>query len=178
MNENINLIVKKKIKNASEEKTLLLVRWFAGVCLVITLGTSVLFFILTLNPSLSVIKQQENNTLTNLSFTQGKVAKYFLIKDRLTTIAQILQTRYRIDQTLAALEQQMPDDVSVISMDIENKTASFMLSSPNLLSLNTTVTNMTSLLNNKKIVKKVTLESITADQKVESYTLSFKADLL
>jgi hypothetical protein len=178
MTENINLLAKKNAHNVQQERVLKLCKQVSVVFLLITAGSSLLFFILTLNPSLSSIKEQENNMLTNLSFTQGKVAKYLLIKNRLTMIGNIVKTRYPIDVIISTVQQQVPSDVSIDTMSIENKTLVMTLSSPSLVSLNIFLTNITSLGQNKSIIKKMVLESMSANAGLTSYTLSLKANLL
>src|SRR5438445_12592807 len=100
MSNNINLLAKKNIENVQKEKALQLFKRIAIVFLLFTSGSSLLLFILTLNPALPSLKQQENNVVTNLSFTQGKVAKYLLVKNRLTLITGILKNRYPLESVI------------------------------------------------------------------------------
>lgn len=178
MNKSINLLAKKNVHNGYQEKFLQGCNWVAVIFLLLTAGSSLLLFIITLNPSLSSIKQQENNMLTNLSFKQGKIAKYLFIQNRLPAITKIIKTRHHIDSTIAAFQHELPEDVNINTIHIVNKTVSMTVYSNSLVSLNTFFTNMTALVHNKTILKKMVLETISANQGVSFYTLSFKGDLL
>lgn len=161
-----------------QERTLQLFKRIAMGFLLVTSGSSLLLFILTLSPALPSLKQQENNVMTNLSFTQGKVAKYLLVKNRLTLITGILKNRYPLESVVATLLQQIPDDVSLNALSVSNKTLSMNLSSDSVLSLNTALNNITALMNNNKIIKKMVLQGISANQGSTSYVLTIKGDLL
>ena len=178
MSKNINLLPKKNKPQDSHEELLIFFKRIATVTVIITIGSSLLFFLLTINPSFSAVKQQENNVLTNLSFTQGKIAKYVVIKNRLVSVAKILHTRYPMNAVVSKLEDQFPPDISIDSLEISNKTLSFSLTSASLLSLNTVITNMTSLLNSKNILKRITVQSIVSNPFAGTYTLTVHADLL
>lgn len=178
MSKNINLLPKKNKPQDSHEELLKFFKRISVVAVIITVGSSLLFFLLTINPSFSAIKQQENNVLTNLSFTQGKIAKYVVIKNRLSAITKILHSRYPMDTVISKLESQFPSDVSIDSLEISSNTLSFNLTSSSLLSLNTVITNMTSLLNSKSIVKRITVQSIISNPFAGTYTLTVHADLL
>lgn len=178
MTKNINLLQNKKVGDTYQEKLLQTCKRFATVFLLGTAGSSLLFFFLTLNPSAASLKQQESTLLTNLSFTQERVAKYLFIKDRLSTIQKIINTRYPIATTLIALQKELPDDVHISTLTIENKTFSIILSSNSLLSLQRAFANIDSLLQNKKIIKKMILQTISANHGFGSYTLSLHGELL
>ena len=178
MTKNINLLPKKKVVTDSHERILLLCKRVAVGFLVATGGISVIFFLLTINPSFSSVKQQENTVLTRLSFAQGKVAKYLFIKNRITTIEQILKKRFPMDTVLSTVQQNIPDDVQIDAVNITNKTTSLKLSSSSLLSLNTVLTSTAKLLANKELFKKITVQSIVSDPLKQTYTLTIQAELL
>lgn len=162
----------------AREGSLRLFKRLAVFALLFTGGMSVLFFLLTINPSFSTVKQQENSVLTSLSFTQGKIARYLLIKNRLSGIQQILKRRYPMDTVLSTIEDKIPDDVNVDALSIANKAAFITLSSSSLLSLDTAMTNISSLLANKQIFKKITVQSVIANPQTTRYTVSIQGDLL
>lgn len=178
MNNNINLLPKKKITDDSQQVLLVFCKRLSIITLLLTAGMSVLFFLLTINPSFSSVKQQENSVLTSLSFTQGKIAKYVLIKNRLTGIEKILKNRYPMDNVLSTIQQKIPNDVNVDAISMTNKTSFITLSSPSLLSLNTALTNVSSLLTSKEIFKTITVQSIIANPQTGKYTVTLHADLL
>ncbi|HSW96771.1 MAG TPA: hypothetical protein VLF89_03020 [Candidatus Saccharimonadales bacterium] len=178
MTKNINLLPQKKNTTDSHEGILLICKRIAVVALIFTAGTSIIFFLLTINPTFSSVKQQENSVLAKLSFTQGKIAKYLVIKNRLKGIEQILEKRFPMNTVLSAVQQNIPDDVSVDSVNITNKTAALKLSSSSLLSLNTVLLNTSALLANKKLFKKITVQSIVSNQLKQTYTLTIQAELL
>src|SRR6267154_1471730 len=96
-NNNINLLPKKRVARDSQEGVLRILKRIAFGFGFVTVGSSVGLFLLTINPSFSNVKQQENTVLANLSFTKGKIAKYLVIKDRLRGIGQIIKSRYPMD---------------------------------------------------------------------------------
>lgn len=162
----------------AREGSLRLFKRLSVFALLFTGGMSVLFFLLTINPSFSTVKQQENSVLTSLSFTQGKIARYLLIKNRLSGIQQILKRRYPMDTVLSTIEDKIPDDVNVDSISIANKAAFITLSSSSLLSLDTAMSNLSSLLANKQIFKKITVQSVIANPQTSRYTAAIQGDLL
>ena len=178
MSNNINLLPSKKKSNQFEDKLLKKGKQISIIFLVITAISSALVFLFSFDSSLSRITQQKNNTLTNLSFTHGKVAKYLLIKDRLDSISTIIQNRSSYDTIIAAIKQQLPDDVVVESLTINDKILTMSVSSSSLSSLDTFLTNTTQLFNDKKILKTMTIDSVGSDDSLGKYVLSMKSDLL
>ncbi|HSW88358.1 MAG TPA: hypothetical protein VLG12_04295 [Candidatus Saccharimonadales bacterium] len=178
MTKNINLLPKKKVVTDSHERILLLCKRVAVGFLVVTAGISVIFFLLTINPSFSSIKQRENAVLAKLSFTQGKVAKYILIKNRLRGIDSVLKKRFPMDAVLSKVQQDIPNNVNIDAINITNKTASLKLSSSSLLPLNAALSNITKQLTNKELFKKITVQSIVSDPIKQTYTLTIQTELL
>ena len=178
MSNNINLSPSKRRTNQYQEELLKTVKKISVIFLVITVISAVGLFLLDINPSLSYILQQKNATLTNLSFTHGKAAKYLLIKDRIQSINSIIQGRSSFDDVIASLEQQIPTDVAVDSLSIDRKTVTVNVSSTSLSSCDTLLTNITQMLQEKKIIKAISIDTITEDQSVGKFVLSMRLDLL
>src|SRR5579871_2551872 len=153
MSNNINLLSKDRVQNVSQQKLLLLLKRLSIFCLLVTAGTSLLFFALTLSPVLSNVKQQENTILQNLNFSQNKIAKYLFVKDRVTAAENIVNTRYPLDNVVLTIQQQLPQDAHIETIDIEGKVLNLKATSENLDSLNTIITNITNLLHDKKVFK-------------------------
>ena len=178
MNNTINLLTKKRAPDVRREKLLQALRNTAVIIAIITGASSLVLFLLTVNPAISSIKEQENNVVTNLAFSRGKISKYLILKDRLSAIAAILQARYDMGVAMADLQQQLPDTVSIKTLTIENKVLSFSIAASSLQSIQVSIANMTASLQQKQLFKTITLNTIIADPNTQTYTLAVKADLL
>lgn len=178
MSENINLLSKNRVQNATQQRLLLLCKRLSIFSLLVTAGTSLLFFILTFSPILSNVKEQENTLLQNLNFSEKKIAKYLFVKDRITAAENIIKTRYPVNNLISTIQQQLPEDVHIETIDIEKKTLALKVSSPNLDHLNTALDNITALLHTKKMFRDILLQNIATDNVSQVYSLSLQANLL
>lgn len=178
MSKNINLLPRKPLEGNEDDALLRLLKRGATYMLIFTLGSSLVLFLLTITSPLSAVKEQENNVMTNLSFSQGKIAKYLFIKDRAGAIKSILAKRYPMDTTLETLLEQIPADVSIDAMRLENKSLEMTLSAASLDRLDVAFSNMTALLQNHKLFNQITLHSISGTSTSGKYVLTMKAILL
>lgn len=179
MNKTINLLQKKQLPDKQHSLSVKMKR-IAVSLFVLTTGAAILLLILTFTFRMSSLthKEEKETLATKLSLAKTKAARYILIKDRMSAITHLLAGRYPWDTVLMTIQSQLPDDVVITNMESEDKSLSVSLSSASLLSLNSTIAHITSLLQQKKIFAKVTIDSVAIGEESGLYTLSIKTLLL
>jgi len=177
MNNNINLLPKVKRK-VQTDKYLQTYRIVAVVILSSTLIISVGLFLLSLDPTLSTLKKQENFTNSSLYSKQVKIGKYLFVKDRLKKTQELLNKRSSFDATLFAIQNQITNDISVDTLSISKKKFILSISSASLESINAFVDKITNIMYAKKIFANIRIDSLTDDEKANKYYLSMESDLL
>lgn len=177
MNNDINLLPTTG-KNVGQEIHLQRYKSIAFTILTITILTSVGIFLLSFDPTLSIIKKQENQVRTNLVYSQNKIGKYFFIKDRLKEIKTVLDKRTTYDTVITTIQAQMPNDISIDNVSISQKKMMISLSSTSLSSINTFLDKITDLFVQKNVFKTLTINNITVDEKAGKYSLSLESLLL
>ncbi len=178
MAENINLLPRKKLSMFSEERVLLGTKIAAVVLVVLVITLSILFFLLSRDPSVATMQLDQSQTLAQLNLLQDKVAKYLVVVDRVTKLRVVLEQRSTIEEHLAIILQQIPSDISIVSLGIDAKTLSLSLSSSNLSRITTVTDNFVALAKQKKVISSITIQGIETDEKAGKYTLILNATIL
>lgn len=177
MNADINLLPQRKGNILQSEKTLLQVRVVAVlsvVCLVIS-GFIAVFLNQTNSPA--ALKAQEDTLTATLNASKTKAVAQLQLLDRLNHIQTIITNRSSMENNIQIIQKQLPDSVKITTFTIDQKQISFGVSADNLTAIDQVTSNMTDLLKSKKLIKKMTIEDIVADQKTGKYILMIDATL-
>lgn len=174
----INLLPQRKIGFFSVERMLLISKVGAVASIILVVSLSILFFLLSRDPTVVQQKADEQRTIAQLDLLQSKTAKYLIISDRLNKIKAIVRQRSTFDQSMQTLTDQVPSEVTIAGFLLDKKTFSISISAADLSLIGTTVSNFTHLMAQKKIIKSLTIQGLVTDEKNGKYVLSFSGDLL
>ena len=180
MNSNIsiNLAQNKNEEYEQKVKRLKIVRLIAAFSLILVVLCSLIIFILDLSVPLANIKKNEETTLSNLSVLHGKLAKLYLINDRITYISDIEAKRKNYVNTIQTITDKLPAAMKINSLSIDQKTLVLTASGQSLLDVDTFLNSFIDLGNNAKLIKGVTIENIVANVNNLNYTITLQAQVL
>jgi hypothetical protein len=178
MNNDINLISNNDAASLKAKKRLKQTRTVAIVSLVIVALVSIIVFVINIQTSLTGIKNDENSTLQSISYLNKKTAKLAVINNRLIDISDILKKRTNYTNAINTLLQLMPPGLSTTSLEIDKKDVSFVVNASSLLLIDKFLNSVIDLSAKKQVISGVLIESIIANQKTGSYSLSVKTTLL
>lgn len=178
MNEDINLVPGKRKTEAAQKKLLAKLRLFSIILLAITAFFSVSLFLLKLQSPLPSLRKEENNLLTSLSLLSQKSAKILIMKNRLNEIVILEKKRKRLDETIGAVIEGAPSDLSLNSLNVDKKSVSVTASSNSLSSLNIFLDGLVDKAVKGKTFNKITLDSLSLDSKGNRYVIAVTLELL
>lgn len=174
----INLLPQKRRGRLSQEQVLAYTKILAiGGC-ILTVSLALILFLLNRDPTLAQIQAQEQTILTQLTILHSKTAKDLIIIDRLKRITKILQNRGVLDKKIADIQKQIPDNITITSFALDNKTIILTLSADSLSPLGALVEKLTKDVESKTLVKKVTVEGLVSDEKTGTFLLNISCDVL
>lgn len=177
MTNDINLLVSKDANYLRQKKTLSLVRLVAFAFLGIVTLLSVIAFFLNSQFSPALIKNQEDTVLQSLSALNKKQAKLFVVNNRVTNIATILNKRVDYYIILNNTLDKIPTNVSIDRIEVDKKQISLTISSNSLIPIDTLINNFVDMVKNKKLINSLTLNSLTLNAKTSQYSISLNASL-
>lgn len=174
----INLLVQKQKGFFSEERLLSLSKIGAVLCVVVVISLSILFFLLSRDPSIAAVKTDESKTIAQLTLLQNKTAKYLVVVDRINKIKVLQKSRTNFDTNIATFVSQIPEGATVTNFILDKNELSLSISASDLSLIGTTVDNFTSLIASKKTLKDLTIQGLVSDEKGGKYVLTITANLL
>lgn len=177
MRDEINLL-RNLVRVAQPKKTLRLARLISIVSLFSVSLLSVGLFLLRLRSPITSLRSEETSVLSTLSVLSTKGNKMVFINDRLTTIDELIKRRTEPQVSMENLLKIVPSQVVLSKLKVEGMTVSLTASSPSLVSLEKLIANITDLLANKQLFKKVVIGGIAVDKRAAMYSLSLEGELL
>ncbi len=177
MSADINLLPQKKGNVFRSEQTLARVKVIAIICVLTTISMGIGIFLINQTNSPASLKTQEDALSSNLSLSNKKATAYLQVIDRLNHIQTIISSRSTLEKNMELVQKQIPDSVTIQSLSLNNKVLNFTIISRNLDDINQVILNMTTLLQTKKLMKKMTVDNVVADQKTGRFLLSIDATL-
>lgn len=178
MNKEINLITTSKNLSSKKERSLHILQYSAVIFLVFVILSSLILFILNTNSLLVKSLQDEKVISDNLVFVKNKVVTYFLIKNRIKDINDILKTRTNFEDLILQMKNAFPLDVVINAFFIKKGTLSFVVNSTSLDSIKKISDFLADEVSKKQLFKKITINSLVVDIKTEKYIFSVDAELL
>lgn len=172
MNNSINLISTKNEQLERELRMLLLVRVIAVSMLITLAVVSIIAFIVSTQIPLSRIKQEQNNTLASISSLHSKLTSYYLIKDRINNVNNLLATRKDYSEVMDLILSKMGADMKIQAIDIEKTQVRIRASGPSLITINKSIDDTLTLANNSKLISRVELTSLILDVKQGQYLVT------
>jgi Tfp pilus assembly protein PilN len=178
MNSGINLLTKKEDASVKEKKRIKILRIIAGSCLGITALVIVILIFLYSQLKISSIKRDQESAIKTMSYLHEKSAKLNAVSDRVSMIEQVFKKRKDFRETITQLIKQLPVSVKVSGIDISGEQVSMRLYSNSLYDFKIFINRMEVLAGQRKIIKDLTVESLTLDAKNGRYNLSLDSSIL
>lgn len=178
MNNEVNLIANRKKSAAEQDKIIKGLNIAAFVSLGIVVICAVILFFLNQSANFSDLSQKEKATLAGLALSDKKIAKYLVVQARLKEISTILNSRTSYDKTISDIAAGIPSELEVNSFSLNKQDVAIVVSSSSLQAVNTFLSYMVDMLNNKKIFRSISLNGVSADPKNNKYTLVLDAKFL
>lgn len=176
MNDGINLISNRNEQLEKEQRLLRTLRVVAVSMLVTVAIVSVLVFFISFQIPLSALKQQQNAAISSISSLHNKLTTYYLTKDRVANLTTLLSTRKDYAKPIEVIFSKVSSELSIDVIDAGEKEISIGVSSRSLVSLDKFINDMFELGSKGKIIKKVSLESLTLNPELKTYNVRIKAE--
>lgn len=174
----INLLPQRKKGFFSEERLLFASRVGAISAVVLVISLSLLFFLLSRDPSVVQLKTQQSRVIAQLSLLHDKTAKYLIIVDRINKIKQLEKKRTNIGDNIDVLIREIPNGVTVTNLTMDKATLTVSLSASDVSLLGKALGNFIALVGDKKVLKTLTVEGIVSDEKGKAYILTLGGTVL
>lgn len=177
MSNDINFLLDQKKDVAKKQGKIRTLRLVAvGILLLLGLS-SVTAFLLNQNAFPSSLKEEESGLLKDVSLLHDKEAKLLLVTDRLQNISEILAQRANYSLVVNSFLKQIPQEASIERFQVGKMDFELTVSSASLISIGTTIDNLTDMAKKKEIIKDLTLESLVLDQGGGKYSAVLRANL-
>jgi Tfp pilus assembly protein PilO len=173
MNSDINL-VKKEIRSTANR--LKIIRAIALALALLVAISSTGLFLITRQNSLDSIKAEQDTLLQNISQLGQKAAKLNFLNDRIRNIENILNERKNYVDSVDMLLSGTPSNVSVVSLTLDEQDMLLTVNSSSLAAINDFLSSTITFVEEKHLLKDLTIESLSAQS--NQYTLTLKAKLL
>lgn len=175
MNTNINLLLQTDEQSLKRQRRIRRFNFIAIMFLVTVGGISVFLFLTTqiINPS-AIVKEQ-NAVIEQISKTQNKQAKFFILNNRLDNIEKILQKRLDLGKVTDSLLAKTSDRLFIEELEVDNKKVIMTAESTSLLAIGEFINKLTDMVHKKEIIRSLTLTTLVFDESKNSYAVSIKA---
>lgn len=178
MNSSINLVKVDARQDSKRKKRVYALKVISIVFLFFVTAVSIILFILSARISVDSIKKDEGVATQSLLLQKDKLVKIYLLNDRLKSIESVLKQRKNYTNTFNTLLDQIPAEVSTTSLSIDKGDIALTVNSASLLPINKFLNNIIDLSTKKKLIRTMTIESLTIDSKTGTYSLSIKAKII
>lgn len=178
MNSSINLVSNRNEAIERERKALLALRIIAVFLLSSIAIVSILAFIITTQIPLSKIKDEQTQTLANITSSSKKLSSYFLIKDKLTNISSLTSIRSDYIKPIDLIFSKIPESLRVDGLNIEEDLIEIEISGPSLQPMDEVIKSLVAVGTEGKIIKSVKLKSLDLNSQANRYTIAFTAEKL
>lgn len=175
MNTNINLLLQVNKESLKRQTTVKRFNFIAIMLLVVVGGISVLLFLLVQLIIPSSIKKDQNAIIEQISKSQNKQAKFFILNNRVDNIEKILQKRLDLGKVTDSLLANMPDKLFIEDLEIDDKQVIMTAKSTSLLAIGELINNLTDMVHKKEIIRSLTLTTLVFDESKSSYQVSIKS---
>ncbi|HXS14611.1 MAG TPA: hypothetical protein VN711_00610 [Candidatus Saccharimonadales bacterium] len=172
MSTEINLLPQKARSRLSHESALAYAKIGAIVVAIITVCLAVLVFLINRDPTLERIGAEQNTILAQLSALHSKTAKDLIIQDRLRRIHGIVTIRGNMDTQLIKISSQLPSSLTVTDFSLDSTKMSITVSSLSLSGMGELIDNLTKLVNEKSVLKGITIQGIITDEQSGTYLMT------
>lgn len=161
MNNEINLLHSKKRSVLSDLTTKLRILRFSALTLlsIVVLLSMALFFLVIASP-LPTLKEQENELLSSVSTNNDLFAQHTLLTNRIRDIESIRNKRMNMRETLRLFREDLPEDVTIQTLAIEENVVRIQAHSLSLESLETYSSSLSQRVVDSKTLSLVQVKSL------------------
>lgn len=177
MKTDINL-ASGTVESASKNKILKILRITAISGVIFIAISSILLFLLINQISPEKIKKQEDKILLSIKFLRDKQAKIAIVNSKIADISKILGSRTNYELEINSFLEKIPSGVSMSSLGIDKTKVTITVSSNSLSSIDKMLNNFFEMIAKKQLIKSISIQGISSDQKSGTYSLSIKANKL
>lgn len=150
----------------------------AGILsLILVALLAALFFLLGRLLSPGGVQRQQREALKSLELARDKQGALILIGDRVANTTKILNSRRDYSEELNTVFSLTAVGISINSMKVNKDKISLTVLSKSLVSLNDLTNSLVEMAQGKKLVKRLTIDSLVYNEKVNSYLLSLTIDV-
>lgn len=178
MSKEINLLPRKNTGILEKESTVFLARIIAILSVIFVASSFVTVFFLQKNYSLSALQDEQQAVQTKLDTLTAKAKKILTLTDRTRDIQTILQTRGDLTVKVDAIQQKLPKTVTLDSFSVSQKDVSLTATSQSLTSLQDFLNALSTMVSQKEILQKLTIDSVSANVTTGVYTVNVKGSFL
>lgn len=178
MSNDINLYYNKRVQGRDTQK---IVKWLqisAIACLIIVFVSSVTVGALKITSKQKSLRDEEQQLLQELKKQEKKIGSLFLTSERLKGISDLVNKRFDFDTLLSYILSKIPSEVSINSLNIDNKRLTVSLSSSSLFSIEQSLDDFTQLVNTNKRFRKIDMDELNVDYNNGSYSVFLIAEIL
>lgn len=178
MNNDIDLLSRRKKTGIDGKKAAGIMREIAIVCLFLITSSSIALFFLKITFSLSTLKKEERVAVSNLSYYSDKTVKLFLIQNRTKNVSAILAKRPKYYEIVSDVAKQFPPGVGLSSINFEKKSILVSASSNSLSAMDQLFDNFLSAKISNKKINKVFLNGIGVNSIDGKYNFSLILEII
>ena len=178
MNSSINLVSNNNNQLEKELRRIKAIRIIAVICLVFVALLSVLVFVVNYTLPLQAVKAQQQTELISIGVMHKKLVKYVLVNDRVKNIADLIVKRKNYASLINAILGKLPKDLSVDSLGTEDGIITLGISGNSLITMNQFIDGFITLESKDKIIKNLSIQSLSLNTSTGKYSLSVQAGVL
>ncbi|OGH07954.1 MAG: hypothetical protein A2W22_06825 [Candidatus Levybacteria bacterium RBG_16_35_11] len=177
MNKDINLLAHQEDQSLIEKKRLKIFKNISFVFAGIVVFFSIVIFIVNATFSTASIKNQQESAINQITNLKDRSAKLFVVNNRILNISKIIKERNNYS-SIESLLKLTPNSVRINNLNFSTETFSITLISSSLLPLDDLINSYIAKLTKKELIKSLTINSLSLNQKTGNYYLSIKAEFL
>lgn len=163
------------------EKKLRLARITAVFALFLTGFASVGLFLLNTRFSAVNIKNQQTQVINQISSHNERIAKISVVNARIAEIRKLREQNVDYTDLIKTILEMLPEEVTITNLEIEEKKTLLTVSSSSLLPISELVERLLKFSKdsskNKPASSKVTIESISAQDKTGNFTMTVRIEM-
>ncbi|GEM_PF-4222475 len=161
-------LLRSKRRAYGEQGSLRIIKTVSYISLGIVLLSSLILFLLNITSDIPKIKKEDQSVSSSLSLLTDKIAKFLMMKNRVSEAGNIILKRSDFSQVLDIVLKDMPAALAIESFSVDQKGILINISSSSLADLDEFLTN----LEKEPTFKKITLENLALDEKGGKYQVA------
>lgn len=178
MQREINLLPRKNTSFLQREQTVTFARIAAIFSVVIVITSFIGVILLGRNYSVTDVESQQANVRSRLQLVQNKTIQQLTLLERTKKIESLLKKRISLTDKITFFQKQIPSNVTIETMTVSPLQVNISVSSTSLTALQSFLDSLTSLVTQKKVLKKLTIDNVIVSQQTGLYSVNVKGTFL